>query len=356
MSLSPHLRPCVRRKIVCLIETFILAVTLATASFPAHAQSADSDYDGLSDTLEQSLLVQFVPHFQIGQADCANLPAEFQPKISRPLVKSQNGTIYGQVFPSKDPMDGAPAVEIHYYHLWQTDCGKHGHPLDAEHVSVLVQASGGDLASASWHALFWYAAAHEDTVCDVSQIAHASTLHAQDSGPTIWVSPGKHASYLNNTLCRSGCGADRCEKMTALTPGQLINLGEPGHPMNGSAFIAATAWPLLADKMNSTNFPAATRARLNALPNSEIAWFNTGRHPAQGIIAISSTTEGAITGSLSTANDATDSSLTKAQDETGNALQKSYRNTIHGLGTATHQVGRAIGADEESVVQKPAVK
>ncbi|MGA3101777.1 MAG: hypothetical protein ABSD61_07945, partial [Terracidiphilus sp.] len=97
----------------------------------------DSDHDGLSDELEQALLVQFAPRFFVGQVDCSNVPAEFQPGIPTPQVKSENGTIYGQVFPAKDAIDGASVVEIHYYHLWRIDCGEHGHPLDAEHVSVL---------------------------------------------------------------------------------------------------------------------------------------------------------------------------------------------------------------------------
>ena len=151
-------------------------------------------------------------------------------------------------------------------------------------------ASNPDLTSATWKALYWYAAAHENTVCDVSQIAHASTLHAENSGPIVWISPGKHASYLNQALCEKGCGADRCENMTALAPAKLINLGEATHPMNGSVFIAPSpAWPLAA-KMTATNFPPSVLARLSGLPDSEIVWFNAGKHPKQGIIAISSTT------------------------------------------------------------------
>ena len=119
----------------------------STAQSPQPAPPAiDSDHDGISDDLEQSLLVQLRPKFLIGSHDCSNIPAEFQPGDSTPLVKSENGTIYGQVFPATDPIDGAPAAEIHYYHLWRIDCGPHGHLLDTEHVSVLVRA---DLAPAS---------------------------------------------------------------------------------------------------------------------------------------------------------------------------------------------------------------
>ncbi len=316
----------------------------------------DSDHDGISDDLEQSLLLQFAPKVLLGAHDCSNIPAEFQPGDSTPLVKSENGTIYGQVFPATDPIDGAPAAEIHYYHLWRVDCGPHGHLLDTEHVSVLIRAdpvradlaraSSPDLASATWKALYWYAAAHENTVCDVSQIARASTLHAESSGPSVWISPGKHASYLNQSLCERGCGADRCESMTALAPAKLINLGEATHPMNGSVFIASAAWPLTA-KMSETNFPAPVLARLNELPGSDIAWFNAGRHPKQGIIAISSTTGRDALGGLDTAADATDSSLSIAHDSTGNALHKSYRHTTHALGASARHVGKALGLEKQ---------
>ena len=241
-------------------------------------------------------------------------------------------------------------AEIHYYHLWRRDCGGHGHPLDTEHVAVLVRASSMYLSTATWKAVYWYAAAHENTVCDVSQIARASTLQAEDHGATVWVSPGKHASFLNKALCERGCGADRCEDMVPLRTKVLINLGEVDHPMNGSVFVSSAAWPLTA-KMSTSNFPSAPIARLRELPDSDIAWFNPGRHPAQGVIARSSSTEQAIAGSgrdttvaislagdstgdaLSTAGDSTGAAVSAAGDSTGNALDKSYRHTRHALGT-----------------------
>jgi hypothetical protein len=384
---SIHRRLRMHRQNLRLASSFTLALSLAAIAprsngqLPLPAQSLpsesspqpaqppqptpaiDSDHDGISDDLEQSLLVQFAPKFLVGSHDCSNIPAEFQPDNSTPLVKSENGTIYGQVFPSTDPIDGAPVAEIHYYHLWRIDCGPHGHLLDTEHVSVLVRADLGhadpvrapnpepgsspDLASVTWKALYWYAAAHENTVCDVSQIARASTLHAEISGPSVWISPGKHASYLNQALCERGCGADRCENMTALAPAKLINLGEASHPMNGSVFIASSAWPLTA-KMSETNFPAPVLARLNELPDSDIAWFNAGRHPKQGIIAISSTTGRDALGGLDTAADATDSSLSIAHDSTGNALHKSYRHTTHALSASARHVGKALGLQKQS--------
>jgi hypothetical protein len=338
----------------------VLAAALATAQTRSSlASSPDSDHDGLSDALEQALLVQFAPTFLIGQHDCSGEPSEFATGVTTPKPLASDGTIYGQVLPYADASGAAREVEIRYFHLWRRDCGGHGHPLDTEHVSVLVQASGTPLADTTWKALYWYAAAHENTVCDVSQIARASTLHAVDHGAKVWVSHGKHASYLNDAHCQRGCGADACTDMVALKPGKLINLGEPGHPMNGSLFIGSSAWPL-GGKMAETNFPAAPIERLNQLPAADIAWFNAGQHPAQGIIAISSSTEQAIAGggrdtttALGDAGDSTGAAVSVAGDSTGNALQKSYRKTLHALGTSARHVGKALHAGETTKSDPP---
>lgn len=347
--------------------TMLWTLVLLAGSCPLWSQQVkatpqfrtDSDHDGLSDSLEQRLLEQFRPTFMMAEHDCSIRPAEFEPDVSVPEVEADNGTIYGQVFPAKSADGRSMRAEIHYYHLWRKDCGAHGHALDTEHVAVLVQASDAHPAAGKWKALYWYAAAHENTVCDVSQIARASTLHAEDHGATVWISPGKHASYLNQTLCQRGCGADRCEAMVALAPAAIINLGEPGFPMNDSLFISSPLWPLQA-KMSTSNFPPAAIARLRSLPDTDIGWFHPGRHPAQGIIARSSATEqviadggrdttsaismaGGSTGEvLTTSGDATDGALGTAGGSTGSALGKSYRHTVHALGTSVRDVGKAL--------------
>jgi hypothetical protein len=323
-----------------------LACCTATAFTQTGAPAQDSDHDGLSDGLELSLLTQFSPSFFIGRDDCAGMPADFQPGLRTPKALAEDGTIYGRVFPVKIASETRPAVEIHFYHLWNRDCGAHGHPLDTEHVAVLAEASSDDLASATWKALDWYAAAHENTVCDVSQIARASTLHAEDHGAKVWISPGKHASYLDETLCHRGCGADRCEAMVALHTSRIINLGEAAHPMNGSVFIASRAWPL-ADKMTQTNFLPEALARLGTLPTDDIAFYKPGRHPTQGVIAVSYTTGEAIAGG----GEDTDAALGLAHDKTGNALDKSYRKMRHALGTSARHVGKALGVTPKA--EKP---
>src|ERR1039458_4615843 len=194
----------------------LLVVALLAPAVPRNAAAQeserkitiDSDNDGMSDALEQALLIQFAPTFMVGRHDCSEIPAEFEPNMEAPTVKAENGTIYGQVFPAKSSTAALPVAEIHYYHLWRRDCGPHGHPLDTEHVSVLVSATQSPSAAAKWKADYWYAGAHENTICDVSHLARAATLQATEHGAKVWISPGKHASYLNPALCQAGCAAD----------------------------------------------------------------------------------------------------------------------------------------------------
>ncbi len=304
---------------------------------PILSSHVDTDKDGFSDELEQSLLQQFAPRFMVSRSDCSYVPAEFAAGLGTPKVASENATIYGQVFPAKQLNAPKPLAEIHFYHLWKQDCGANGHPLDAEHVSVLIQASGDDLSSARWQALYWFAAAHQNTVCDVSQIARASTLRAEEHGAPVWISAGKHASYLSETLCKGGCGHDQCERMEALPIGKIINVGETGQPMNGALWVNSPRWPLAA-KMNETDFPAAALARWNELPLTEIAGFHGGRHPAQGVIAISSATADALGGS----SENTVNAISLASEAAGNAVEKSYSNTLRALGSSAGHVSKFL--------------
>ena len=344
------------RAISVLLPALLPLVIHASSSLvsPRSAQvlgtGPDSDQDGLSDALEQSLLEQFSPTFMIAEHDCSGIPGRFLPGSIKPVVVAEDGTIYGQVFPAKTSTAERPVIEIHYYHLWARDCGEHSHALDTEHVSTLVRTVDAHAATLRWKADYWYAAAHENTVCDVSQITRASSIHAEQGGATVWVSPGKHASYLNPTLCQgaTGCGADQCSKMVALHTEAIINLGEREHPMHGSVFLRSNAWPL-AGKMETTDFPENPVARLDALPSNDIAWVNPGRHPAQGVIAVSSTTAQSLnhsstntTNAIALAGQSTGSGLSAAGGSTDNALAKTYHHTTHALGTSAHHVGSAL--------------
>jgi hypothetical protein len=302
----------------------------ATSGDSTRPVAVDTDHDGLSDDLEQAILVQFKPRFMVDQADCSGVPAEFRPEDQDPIVQAENATIYGQVFPGKAPAESL--VEVHYYHLWKKDCGRMGHALDTEHVSVLIKPD-----DSKWKAVYWYAAAHEDTPCDASQISRAATLDAEDHGATVWISAGKHASFLNEELCRRGCGGDLCEKMEPLAVGRIVNLGESGVPMNGASWIASARWPLTA-KMVRTDFRPATVARLENLPESDIAWVNPGKRPQQHAIAAGDSTIDALV----TSNQNTDTAISIAGGNTGNALDKTYRNVTHSLGVSARNVKKFL--------------
>ena len=96
-------------------------------------------------------------------------------------------------------------------------------------------------------------------------------------------------------------------------------------------------------EMNSSDFPAGALSRLDHLPLTEIA-FNAGKHPMQGIIAISGLTADRL---ASSGND-TANAISVGEQTTSNALKKSYRNTIHVLGGATRRVGKALGLNPET--------
>ena len=305
---------------------------------------ADSDRDGLSDVLEDALLSQFTPQFFVGQQDCSILPAEFVPLAAKPIVQSDNGTIYGQAFPVPGH---SGQVELHFYHLWRTDCGEMGHNLDAEHVSALVV---GDDAG-KWKALYWYAAAHEDTVCDRSQITRAVTIGAEDRGPRIWISRGKHASFLSDILCASGCGGDDCGKMQALAISALINVGEPSAAMNGASWVDDPHWPL-ATKMRRDDFTDVRLARLNQLSGTTIAWANPQKRSYQAAIRGSDNAmEGVSSGAratdaaLDTANASTEHALGAASNSTGNGLTKTYRGVAKALRLTAKSVGKALSGN-----------
>lgn len=305
----------------------------------------DGDRDGLSDSLEGELLKQFEPHWMIDKKDCSVEPAVFASNTAVPTVVAEDGTVYGQAFPSHGARD---EVELHFYHLWRQDCGEMGHALDAEHVSVLLQRESKEGRKTEWKALYWYAAAHEDTMCDASQMTRAATIDAVDKGATVWISSGKHASFLHEELCHDGCGGDRCTDMKRMKTGDVINLGELSHPNDGDRWVASPRWPL-AEKMRRTDFTARRVARLERLPETDVVWANPGKRPAQAVIyGGNSAVNGIAIGGHSTdtalvlANNNTNRALDKAQRKTGNALTKSYRNVVKALGNAADGTGKAL--------------
>ncbi|WP_263419695.1 hypothetical protein [Terriglobus albidus] len=308
----------------------------------------------MSDDEEGRLLERYSPVFMISRGDCSDKPARFFADTRKPTVLEEDGTIYGQVFPyggQAFPRKGRPnQVELHYYHLWRRDCGEMGHRLDAEHVSVLVR-TGTSVEESK--ALYWYAAAHEDTICDASHLARAVTLHAEDHGATIWISEGKHASFLSELMCTHGCGGDRCTEMRPLKTKQIINMGEVGLPMNGAVWLSSIEWPLSA-KLSRSDFLEKRVARIERLPDTDIIWANPAKRPAQAtILGANAGIGGAATGAratdtaLSIADSSTSSALDTTVDKTGKALKNSSRNVWKAVKKSVQKTGEVLNGKPE---------
>ena len=337
------------------IERFgMLALAWLLITPLAHAQGpmvADTDHDGLSDAQEQALLERFVPRFQVSRTDCAVKPALFREGVITPTVEKRDGTIYGQATPRQSAKGEDAVVELHFYDLWSMDCGRMGHPLDAEHVSVLLRAKTMDSPAEDWRAVYWFAAAHEATVCDASQLAAAKALGAEEQGATVWLSAGKHGAFLSEAICTQGCGGDRCTKMTPLMVARVINVGEPGATMHGAVWVESSAWPLAA-KMQS-DFSAAAIARLEQGVGVPVE-MNGAHGSVKGTIYVANSvangigTSGTNTGAaLNMAGANTGAALDDADIKTEGALSRSAKATGGALKKSTKAVGRFLHLTNE---------
>jgi hypothetical protein len=302
-----------------------MLATLLVAS--ALFATGDADADGLDDAWEQQIIERFAPRLILSEGECDHLPAEFAPNEPHPRPVARNGTVYAKA----TPWTGRPGawVEIHYYHLWANDCGRLPHPLDVERVSVLLTGPAFDAPPEQWRAVYWFAAAHEGTVCDGTHGARAEWLRAEMGGATVWVSRGKHASYLARSRCGKGCGGDQCKPQRhAVAILKLINVGEPDAPLNGALWTASPKWPMRA-KME-TDFTPAVVARLSEWDKKKAASMHNGVVPLQSVILGGEHT----LRSLETAGNHTDNALGIAAESTGSALKKSFRAVGRALGVA----------------------
>jgi hypothetical protein len=260
-----------------------------------------------------------------------------------PIAVERNGTIYGQVIPLRDKNRPGVSVEVHYYHLWAQDCGKPSHALDAESVSVLLQADRPEWRAEAWQASHWYAAAHENTLCDMSNGATAAALRAVDHGANVWISRDKHASFLNSRLCAQGCGKDECTDTTPLQITSLINLGEPQVPMNGAAWSGSTSWHL-AKKMKP-DFTDALIARIGNKDEADVA-------PARDVVRGMRTTilvAGDTYWSLAGATSNTGESLGASAAATSTAIGATATSTGYAVKQAGRTVGKSLSATGRSV-------
>ncbi len=311
----------------------ILVLILSPLIFVPDTLCQDSDRDGFSDVFEQELLLKFSPRFLVSDKECDGLPAEFQPGVAEPVVLEKNGTIYGQVFQISPSGRPGAFLEIHYYHLWGRDCGQTGHALDAEHVSALIHARTVGEPISAWRAVYWYAAAHEDTICEASHFVRATAVGGEQQGPAVWISEGKHASFLTQKMCRGGCGGDDCSKMHSIPIAKLLNLGEPSAPMNGALWFTSPRWPL-SMKMG-TDFPDARLTEIDSSAENVITRVTGPPAPIQAVVHASGSTASA----LSSADRKTDQALSAANAGTSNATGKSAAK----FGKFIKRAARAVG-------------
>jgi hypothetical protein len=273
-----------------------LIVLFSLLAVPAAAQ--DLDRDGVPDRLEQALLERFAPTLLLTADECDGAPASFEPFAREPRVSAKDGTIYGQAFRAASGHD-AVDIELHFFHLWSRDCGRFGHDLDAEHVSAIVSAPSLQSPPSAWSAGVWYAAAHEGSACDASSGAPARAIGAHASGPRVFVSRGKHASYFDRGQCRWGCGADECGDARQLAPSVVINIGEVDAPLNGATWVHSERWPLA--KKLASDFSPELRARFDARrDNAIVSLMLRRRAPQAPVLAGDTALDGLATAIVST--------------------------------------------------------
>lgn len=305
------------------LGTILAAALLALAAAPD-----DVDRDGLDDDLEARLLAQFQPTLWLDARECAVRPASFAGDETTLRLVSRDGTLYGRASRHRGAIEGA--IELQYFHLWAEDCGPISpHPLDAEHVSALVVPT-----KSGYEARYWYAAAHQSTVCDTGNAAPAAVLDATTKGSVVWIAAGKHASYLHPDLCNQrGCGVDRCGAMERLEPGALVNLGEPGSPMPGAEWIAAGEWELEA-KMTA-DFDPELLATLAEDDRGVVTRVSGRWRPTQFSLSVGSD----ILGALGQAQRHGGGGVDAAGDKAGNAFGRA----LGAIGSALGHAASALG-------------
>jgi len=201
-----------------------------------------------------------------------------------------------------------------------------------------VQSDSPKPPASRWKALYWYAAAHEGTLCDASNGLKVPAKPDRDPAVTIWISSGKHASFLTENLChRVGCGGDRCERMIPFSPGKIINLGEPGAPLNGAVWIASSSWPL-AEKMTS-DFDDSVRLKLERLEREEVTFLNGSLPPSKAVLLAGNK----IIGALERGQSETEAALSITTQKTGRSLNRGLSEAGRSLQRSVKKVGKWLG-------------
>jgi hypothetical protein len=101
------------------------------------------------------------------------------------------------------------------------------------------------------------------------------------------------------TYVREGVAGDQCDGAQRMRISKLINLGEPGEPLNGATWSTSPSWPLASKMM-----PCYTSGLIDRMPTgNEVALV-----PARDVVRGARTTikvAGRTYGSLTSANSST---------------------------------------------------
>ncbi len=176
----------------------------------------------------------------------------------------------------------------------------------------------------------------ENTICDASHAARSSFVNAEHQGPRVWISAGKHVSFLGLELYHGGCSGDNCAGMRVMTVTAIIDIGERAAPMNGAVWIESPAWPSAA-KMQ-TDFTETVLRKLNTAEGPGIIAVNEAQAPVNAVVHAGS----AGVGALSTADQKTDGALSAAASATGKSLERSKRSVGNSLKGVFRAVWKAL--------------
>lgn len=181
------------------------------------AAITDEDHDGLDDGDELRWAHDYLPFISTSPQDGCT-----------------TGGLLVRVTPH--PMNDK-LVHIIYDYLYDLDCGLGGHPGDNEVFAITIDPRVAPPAGI----IAMKAISHQRTACERTSVcgrcgglAACETLtKAAVAWPALWPSRGKHGSYVNRaTSCVIGATClDTCEDAALPTVPQIVNAGEPTHPL-----------------------------------------------------------------------------------------------------------------------------
>ena len=213
---------------IILFAGFIFLIITHTAATQnlqyAVNNGIDNDGDGLSDSLETALSVQFAPKiwFHTNEGFCFGSMAD----DSIPTFDTCDGSIYTHVYPRSDH------IEIQYWFIYPQESD---HFWDTEHISLKVKDGAVEYA---------YYAAHAQG--NPQHFHSAMAMEWDGDHPVVYIEKNKHGSYPTIEACTEERGPGLAEQGSVAYSydgtNPPINLGEVG--MTDFPWLDySTPWP-----------------------------------------------------------------------------------------------------------------